>query len=60
MKRGALIVFEGCDRSGKTTQCKKMLAWLERNNRKAHFMRFPGNLLADYLSVIFTNLDYGK
>lgn len=22
--RGALIVFEGCDRSGKTTQCKKL------------------------------------
>lgn len=22
--RGALIVFEGCDRVGKTTQCKKI------------------------------------
>lgn len=24
MKRGALIVLEGCDRAGKTTQCKKL------------------------------------
>lgn len=23
-KRGALIVMEGCDRSGKTTQCKRL------------------------------------
>ena len=23
-ERGALIVFEGCDRAGKTTQCKKL------------------------------------
>ncbi|WP_215897492.1 hypothetical protein, partial [Acinetobacter baumannii] len=23
-KRGVLIVFEGCDRTGKTTQCKKL------------------------------------
>lgn len=22
--RGALIVFEGCDRSGKSTQCKRL------------------------------------
>ena len=25
IKRGTLIVFEGCDRSGKTTVCKKLV-----------------------------------
>ena len=42
MKRGALIVFEGCDRSGKSTQCQKLMNWLQQNDVAAHAMRFPG------------------
>ena len=42
IKRGALIVFEGCDRSGKTTQCQKAMNWFQQTNKPAHFMRFPG------------------
>ncbi|TRY63989.1 hypothetical protein TCAL_02077 [Tigriopus californicus] len=38
--RGLLIVFEGCDRSGKTTHCTRLVS--ELNARfTAQFMRFP-------------------
>ena len=52
-RRGLLIVFEGCDRSGKTTICKKLVEEFnkkaaakntaeESNERKmCHAMRFP-------------------
>ena len=33
IKRGALIVFEGCDRSGKTTQVTKLVERLNSVNR---------------------------
>ena len=45
--RGALIVFEGCDRSGKTTTCQRLVKYLEENASNANgtssakFMRFP-------------------
>lgn len=54
-KRGALIVLEGVDRSGKTTQCKKLLQALESDGRPAEIMRFPersttiGQLISAYL-----------
>jgi dTMP kinase len=41
MKRGALIVFEGCDRAGKTTQCKKLVERLKSQKRNVKFMNFP-------------------
>lgn len=41
-KRGALIVLEGVDRAGKTTQCKKLVQALQQNGRPAEMMRFPG------------------
>ncbi|KAJ8978249.1 hypothetical protein NQ317_012605 [Molorchus minor] len=55
IKRGALIVFEGVDRSGKSTQCKKLVESLKKQNVKAHFMAFPdrttstGKLIDEYL-----------
>lgn len=55
IKRGALIVFEGCDRSGKTTQCKKLVEMLTSRNHKVKFMNFPnrqtssGKVLDAYL-----------
>lgn len=42
MKRGALIVLEGCDRSGKTTQCRKLAQTLNKRNIIAETMSFPG------------------
>ena len=55
-QRGALIVIEGCDRTGKTTQAKKLVDYMNASGRKAIFMRFPdrtteiGGLINDYLS----------
>jgi dTMP kinase len=55
IKRGALIVFEGCDRAGKTTQCKKLVERLKSLNMKVKFMNFPnretqsGKIIDGYL-----------
>jgi hypothetical protein len=40
--RGAFIVFEGCDRAGKSTQCRKLVQILNERNVKAEYMAFPG------------------
>lgn len=54
-KRGALIVLEGVDRAGKTTQCKRLVQALEQSGRPAEMMRFPdrtttiGQLISAYL-----------
>lgn len=54
--RGALIVFEGCDHSGKTTQCKKLVAALKEKGIETEAMRFPdrtttiGKMIDGYLS----------
>jgi len=40
--RGALIVFEGCDRAGKSTQCRKLVQILNERNIKAEYIGFPG------------------
>lgn len=41
-KRGAFIVFEGLDRSGKSTQTNLLLNYLKLKNIKSVQMRFPG------------------
>lgn len=43
--RGALIVFEGMDRAGKTTQAKLLQVRCVEGGRDVRFMRFPGKLL---------------
>lgn len=54
--RGALIVLEGCDRSGKTTQCSKLVETLNSMNIPAKKISFPdrstpiGSIINDYLS----------
>ena len=40
--RGALLVFEGCDRVGKSTQCKKLVEALNAAGKKCRHMHFPG------------------
>ena len=55
IKRGALIVFEGCDRSGKTTQVTRLVERLNRGGKPAIMMRFPdrtssiGGVINSYL-----------
>ncbi|XP_044055197.1 thymidylate kinase [Siniperca chuatsi] len=54
-KRGALIVLEGVDKAGKTTQCKKLVQALQKCGRPVEMMRFPertttiGQLISAYL-----------
>ncbi|KAH0815531.1 thymidylate kinase isoform X2 [Tenebrio molitor] len=55
MRRGALIVIEGVDRSGKSTQCKKLVDSLKAMSVNADLVRFPdrsthiGGLIDKYL-----------
>ena len=55
MSRGALIVLEGCDKSGKTTQCRKLVQHLIDMGRQAELWRFPerstaiGSVINDYI-----------
>lgn len=39
--RGALIVIEGLDRAGKSTQCEKLVQFFEKGGRLVKHMRFP-------------------
>lgn len=55
LKRGALIVFEGGDKCGKTTHCAKLLDALRKDNKKVEMIKFParesptGHLINKYL-----------
>lgn len=54
--RGALIVLEGLDRSGKTSQSSRLLSYLEGLGHSAESWRFPdrntgvGQMISSYLT----------
>lgn len=54
-RRGALIVLEGVDRAGKSTQSRKLVTALCARGHRAELLRFPersteiGKLLSSYL-----------
>ncbi|KAH7296098.1 hypothetical protein KP509_26G008700 [Ceratopteris richardii] len=54
--RGAFIVLEGLDRSGKSSQCANLLSFLNKQGIAAEAWRFPdrstgiGNMISSYLS----------
>eukprot|EP00158_Paraphelidium_tribonemae_P008054 Partr_v1_DN28450_c1_g1_i1_m41803 putative thymidylate kinase len=54
--RGALIVLEGCDRAGKSTQCMRLVDHLNNSGIPAQLFRFPdrstaiGQCINDYLT----------
>jgi dTMP kinase len=60
--RGALIVLEGLDRSGKSSQCAQLAAYLETQGVPVEAWRFPdrttamGQMISSYLSCR-TDLD---
>ena len=41
-ERGLLIVVEGLDRSGKSTQCDLLCKHIENGGKKARYVKFPG------------------
>ncbi|KAK4501433.1 hypothetical protein PRZ48_007242 [Zasmidium cellare] len=55
-KRGHLIVFEGLDRSGKSTQCSRLVEHLQSQGQKVEHARFPnrttviGQMINNYLT----------
>ena len=46
----ALIVFEGMDRAGKTTQAKLLQQRFIEMGREVRFMRFPGTFCLSVVS----------
>ncbi|KAL8470211.1 hypothetical protein ACS0TY_032901 [Phlomoides rotata] len=54
--RGALIVLEGLDRCGKTSQCSRLLSYLEELGHAVESWRFPdrntgvGQMISSYLA----------
>ena len=44
VRRGAFLVLEGLDRSGKSTQCRKLVDNLNNGGIRAKAIRFPGDL----------------
>ena len=62
LARGAFILFEGCDRSGKSTQAVKLCERLASDGVKVEAMRFPernteiGKMINAYLTCA-RNLD---
>lgn len=46
-RRGALIVLEGVDRAGKSTQSRKLVEALWAGGHHAELLRFPGKWSAD-------------
>ena len=43
MTRGAFVVIEGLDRSGKSTQAARLLERLEATSKPVQLLKFPGN-----------------
>lgn len=41
-QRGHLIVVEGLDRSGKTTQCQKLCESIQAHGHQVKYVKFPG------------------
>ncbi|KAH6818263.1 P-loop containing nucleoside triphosphate hydrolases superfamily protein [Perilla frutescens var. frutescens] len=54
--RGALIVLEGLDRCGKTSQCSRLLSHIEKSGHAVESWRFPdrntgvGQMISSYLA----------
>ncbi|CAI8604146.1 unnamed protein product [Vicia faba] len=53
--RGALVVLEGLDRSGKSSQCSRLVSYLEGQGLSAELWRFPDRT-TDVGQMIFAYL----
>ena len=63
-KRGAFIVFEGCDRSGKTTQVSMLVDALNKEGMASKMWRFPGewarSATLTFVSFIWSLAEMGR
>lgn len=50
MARGALILIEGVDRAGKTTQTELLLDNLKKRGRSVELIKFPGRFLSSIMT----------
>lgn len=50
-RRGALIVVEGLDRAGKSSQCEMLQSYLSAQAHVVKYIRFPGMLLVVSLNT---------
>lgn len=55
-RRGALIVIEGLDRAGKSSQCELLLRDLRDLGHQVKYIRFPGSLRSCQKSSLRRNL----
>jgi len=46
VQRGLFIVVEGCDRSGKSTQCENLVNRLQQAGHNTELVKFPGKFSA--------------
>ena len=50
--RGKLIVFEGLDKAGKSTQCSLLVGKFEQQGIKVRKQQFPGVLIFTLLFAV--------
>jgi thymidylate kinase len=58
-QRGALIVVEGLDRAGKSSQCQFLVRNLQQLGHKVNYVRFPGEpipLIAGFGRIFLMSL----
>lgn len=53
--RGAMIVVEGLDRAGKSSQCEMLQASLEKMGKSVQYIKFPGYSLHNFPKQDDTN-----
>ena len=58
--RGAFIVLEGLDRSGKTTQTAKLVEKIERLGKPCKLVKFPGTLFLEWKLSVDRTTAIGK
>lgn len=56
--RGAFVVLEGLDRSGKTTQVKLLESRLVEAGRRVQVMRFPGEFIWVVVWVVLSGWEW--
>lgn len=59
MARGKLIVLEGLDRAGKSTQCSKLVERLSQTGQEVKLVKFPGQIVVSrrYIRITDTFVD---